>query len=312
VLVALLLPAVQAAREAARRGSCQNNLKQLGVALLNYHGARGAFPAGAQLRDGKVLTNANVAIQAYLEESAVEEKWNHKLQYWEQSPVVLQIPIAVFTCPTNGFQTVSDPIYENLLGIPVGTLLGTTDYAYSKGATDAWCTGNKYPPSEKGVFNIINVAEERPTSIRQITDGTGHTMAMGEAAGNDQWPVCGRPGCTVPEGHAPANIPWMIGNISIDAVSATGYVYTAIYGSTLEPMNKRPVTGSILNEPGILDCRSSLNGGPHSSSNFRSDHSGGAQFAFCNGSVHFLHEDIDLPLYRALSTYAGGEIAEVP
>jgi prepilin-type processing-associated H-X9-DG protein len=77
-------------------------------------------------------------------------------------------------------------------------------------------------------------------------------------------------------------------------------------------MNKRPVTGSILNEPGIFDCRSSIDGGPHSSSNFRSDHAGGVLFLFCDGSVQFLSESIEPPLYRALSTHAGSEVAAMP
>jgi prepilin-type N-terminal cleavage/methylation domain-containing protein/prepilin-type processing-associated H-X9-DG protein len=316
VLVALLLPAVQTAREAARRSSCQNNLKQFGIALMNHHDARGAFPFGARMRveqaGPKILSNANVALLPYLEEDSLEGQWNHDLQYWDQRPAILQIPVAVFTCPSNGFQVVTDPIFETL-GIPPNAALATTDYAFSKGATDAWCLGNKYLPQEKGVFHIMNEDDESPTAMRHITDGSSHTIAMGEAAGNEQWPVCRRPKCATPEGHAQgANVPWMIGNLSIDAHADTGYVYVAIYGATLEPINKRPVTGSILNEPGIFDCRSSADGGPHSSSNFRGDHPGGVQFLFCDGSVRLLREDIELALYRALSTHAGGELASIP
>lgn len=315
VLVALLLPAVQAAREASRRSSCQNNLKQFGVGLLNYESARRAFPPGAILKmeaaGPKIVANANVLILPYLEEGIVEALWDYKKDYSQQSVLVLQTPIAGFICSSNGFQTVADPVFDTF-GIPSGTALATTDYAYSKGATDAVCLGNHYPRHEKGVFHILNVAEERPTSVKQIIDGTSRTMAMGEAAGNMQWPTCRRPGCSTPEGHAPANVPWMMGNVSIDAHADTGYVYSGIYGATIEPMNKRPVTSTILNEPGIFDCRSSVDGGPHSSSNFRGDHPGGVQFLFCDGSVQLINEDISMPLYRALSTYAGGEIASIP
>jgi prepilin-type N-terminal cleavage/methylation domain-containing protein/prepilin-type processing-associated H-X9-DG protein len=316
VLVALLLPAVQAAREASRRGSCENNLKQLGTALLNYESARHTFPPGAFMQLGatgpKILSNANVLILPYLEEGSIDKLWDHKKQYWEQSVSVLVTPVAVFTCPTNGFQSVADPIFDTL-GIPPGLALATTDYAYSKGATDAWCIGNGYPAREKGVFHIINAADEKPTSIKQIIDGTSHTMAMGEAAGGEHWPVCRRPGCTAPEGHTQgANVPWMIGNLGDDAIADTGYLFTGIYGSTIEPMNKRAVTATNINEAGIFDCRSSADGGPHSSSNFRSDHSGGAQFLFCDGSVHFVAEAIEMPVYCALSTFAGGEIAALP
>jgi prepilin-type N-terminal cleavage/methylation domain-containing protein/prepilin-type processing-associated H-X9-DG protein len=315
VLVALLLPAVQAAREAARRTSCLNNLKQFGLGLQLHHDALGTFPAGARMEVGaagpKILTNANVAILPYLEQGAVEAKWNHSLQYWEQLVTVLETPVALFTCPSNDYQSAGDEVFDSL-GIPSGTRLATTDYAFAKGATDAWCLGNDYPSDEKGVFHIINIADEKPTAIHQITDGTSHTLAMGDAAGGDRWPTCRRAGCTEPEGRAFADAPWMIGNVSTNQFSDAGWVYTAIYAATIEPMNKRPVTGSILDEPGIFDCRSSVRGGPHASPNFRSDHPGGGQFLLCDGSVRFLSEGIEQSLYRALSSYAGDEAAQAP
>jgi prepilin-type processing-associated H-X9-DG protein len=206
---------------------------------------------------------------------------------------------------------VSDPIFDSL-GIASGTELATTDYAFSRGVTDAWCLGNAFPPNEKGMFHIVNVDEEQPISIREIEDGTSNTFTMGEAAGGDHWRMCRKPECREPEGYAFANVPWMFGNLSIDSIADTGYVSAAIYGSTRERLNKNPVTATILNEPGIVDCRSSLNGGPHSTSNFRSDHPGMGHFLFCDGSVQALHEDIGIDLYRALSTHAGGEVAELP
>jgi prepilin-type N-terminal cleavage/methylation domain-containing protein/prepilin-type processing-associated H-X9-DG protein len=315
VLVALLLPAVQAAREAARRSQCQNNLKQMGLALQNHHDAKSSFPPGARMQvlatGPKILTNANVALLPFIEQGAIESRWDHAKQYWEQETSVLETPIPLFTCPSNGFQSLADTVFDDL-GIAPGTRLATTDYAYSKGATDAWCLGNDYPPLEKGVFHIINADEEEPLQMRHITDGSSHTLAMGDAAGGESWPACERPGCSAPEGRGFADAAWMVGNIGNHAIAASGYVYTGIYAATVEPINKRPVTGSIVDEPAIFDCRSSLNGGPHSSGAFRSDHPGGAQFLLCDGSVHFLSESIETPLYRALSTPAGDEDAAVP
>ena len=314
VLVALLLPAVQAAREAARRSICENNLKQFGIAILNHHNARRMFPAGAWIRmeatGPKILNNANVALLPYFEEGVVESQWKRDLQYWEQSASILETPIALFTCPSNGFQVVTDPLFDSL-GVPVGTQLATTDYAYSKGVNDAWCLGD-YPLEERGVFTLLLEGKQQPVAIREITDGTSHTLAMGEAAGGENWPMCRKPGCTEAEGHTFANMPWMIGNLGNDSIADGGYVAASIFAATIDPLNKRPVTSSIVNEPSIFDCRSSIHGGPHSTSNFRSDHSGGAQFLFCDGSVHFLSESTEIPLYRALSTYAGDETAEIP
>jgi prepilin-type N-terminal cleavage/methylation domain-containing protein/prepilin-type processing-associated H-X9-DG protein len=315
VLVALLLPAVQAAREAARRSQCQNNLKQMGLALQNHHDAKSSFPPGARMQvlatGPKITTNANVALLPFIEQGAIESRWDHAKQYWEQEASVLETPISLFTCPSNGFQSVADTVFDDL-GITPGTRLATTDYSYVKGATDAWCLGNDYPPAEKGVFHIINVDEEEPVQMRHITDGSSHTLAMGDAGGGDGWPACERPGCDAPEGRGFADAVWMVGNIGNHSIAASGYVYTGIYAATVEPINKRPVTGSIVDEPAIFDCRSSLNGGPHSSGAFRSDHPGGAQFLLCDGSVHFLSESIETPLYRALSTHAGDEVAAVP
>jgi prepilin-type N-terminal cleavage/methylation domain-containing protein/prepilin-type processing-associated H-X9-DG protein len=315
ILVALLLPAIQAAREAARRMSCQNNLKQMGTALLNYESAHKAFPPGAWMRvdpaGPKILRNANVLLLPYFEEQSLAGIWRNDLQFFEQSREALSTPVSIFTCPSNGAQTIADPIYD-ALGVPPGLALATTDYAYCKGATDAWCLGNQFPAIEKGMFHIIQEGVEMPTSVRHLTDGMSHTIAMGEAVGGERWPTCRQPGCTVPEGHAFADAPWMIGNVGVAAYADAGYVYVGIYGATIEPMNKRPVTGSILNEAGIFDCRSSVNGGPHASSNFRSDHAGGAQFLFCDCSVQFLREEIDASTYRALSTYAGGEVVQAP
>ena len=231
-------------------------------------------------------------------------QWNHDRPYWQQAPAMLAAPVAIFTCPTNGRQTVADKIFDPL-GIPPGTTLATTDYAYSKGATDAWCLTNEYPPSEKGVFHINFKGYSQATRIQQITDGTSHTLAMGEAAGDTQWPTCGKPGCTVSQGRAAANIPWTIGNLSDQSYVDAGFVYTGIYATTLEPMNKSPVTGTLVEESAIFDCRSSTNGGPHSSSNFRSDHPGGALFLLCDGSVHFFSAEIEPRQFRAFIDLRG-------
>jgi prepilin-type processing-associated H-X9-DG protein len=258
----------------------------------------------------KILQNANVLLLPYFEEQSLAGGWRNDLAFYEQSRAALSTPVSIFTCPTNGVQTIADRVYD-ALGIPPGLALATTDYAYSRGVTDAWCLGNQIPAVEKGPFHIIQEAVELPTSIRQIIDGTTHTIAMGEAAGGERWPTCRSPGCTAAEGHAFADSPWMIGNVGVAAYADAGYVYVGIYGATIEPLNKTPVTGTILNEAGIMDCRSSANSGPHATSNFRSDHAGGGQFLFCDGSVQFLRDQIDAATYRGLSTIAGGEVVAV-
>lgn len=316
VLVALLLPAVQAAREASRRSSCQNNLKQFGLALLNHESALQHFPAGSRMEIGAagplILANANVSLLPYFEQGAISTQWDQALAYYQQPKVsILETPVEGFVCPSNGFQAVVDSIFDQF-GIPPGTKLATTDYAYCRGATDAWCLSLEFPSHEKGMFHIVGKGLATPTKMSEITDGTCHTIAMGEAAGGEERTVCTLPGCTTPEGRSRADAPWMCGNIATPALAATGFPFAGIYGTTLEPFNKHPVTGTMLDESGVNDCRSSVDGGPHATSNFRSDHAGGGLFLFCDGGVRFIEESIDPIRYRALSTIAGDETATAP
>jgi len=312
VLVALLLPAVQAAREAARRSSCQNNLKQFGLALLNHEAALGHVPPGARMKIGavgpEIGANANVALLPYLEQPALETYWDHNRSYWEQDPVILATPVPLFTCPSNDAQTISDQAFEDV-GVPPGLRLATSDYAFSRGATDAWCLSNEYPPHENGLFHIVGDGFAHVTTLRQISDGASRTFAMGEAAGGEQWTVCTLPGCTEPEGRSRADVPWMVGNLSTAEIAAAGYPFTGIYGTTIEPLNKRPVTSTLVDNAGIFDCRSSADGGTDATSNFRSDHAGGGFFLHCDGAVCFIGESIEAGIYRSLSTIAGDEAA---
>lgn len=311
ILVALLLPAIQSAREAARRASCENNLHQHGLAILNYEAIRHILPPGASgtfVTGGPdLLANANVILLPYFEDVAIASRWDYSKPYWLQDdPDLLRVQLAQFTCPSNGQQWFESPFIQGFLGVPIGDTFATTDYAYSHGVTDAWCNTLAYPTDERGVFTIGEA-----TSLRQITDGTSNTMAMGEAAGGEQWPLCDGTGCDTPSADFDASVPWaptnLVGDFMLSNLLGSSY-----FGSTQEPMNKRPVTDTVLNTAGLADCRSSEHGGPHSASNFRSDHPGGSQFLFCDGSVHFLRGDIALTCYRRLSTIAEGKNAEIP
>jgi prepilin-type processing-associated H-X9-DG protein len=166
-------------------------------------------------------------------------------------------------------------------------------------------------------------------SIRQIVDGTSKTIAMGDASGDEKWQICRGAGCTnspesSPNGQlAHAAVAWIIGEpISTPYLSKVGRK-PSIFGSTIDPMNKNPVTESFISMgqygPDTVAhntnpnhyCRASFDNPPgqHASSNFRSDHSGGCNFVMADGSVAFLTEDINMTAYRARSTIAAEDIA---
>jgi prepilin-type N-terminal cleavage/methylation domain-containing protein/prepilin-type processing-associated H-X9-DG protein len=210
VLIGLLLPAVQAAREAARRTQCTNNLKQLGLALLNYEGAHQVFPPlflYGRTRDGSsygddFLTNACWMLLPYMEQENLKNLYDPNIVWYNNSPAVAVHSIPSFLCPSNGgkepvigadtpagkyFRDALDlPIWPASSGQPYG--LGLIDYAFCKGVTDTWCqqpdaTGVALgieagiPAREKGMFNV-----NQATQIASVTDGTSNTIMMGEAA----------------------------------------------------------------------------------------------------------------------------------
>jgi len=341
ILVALLLPAIQAAREAARRAQCINNLKQIGIGLHNYHNSNNTFPKGWMVKgapDG-YFANANTKILPYLEETSLHGIYDQTDAWYEQGPSnshpgvhVGDMVIELFRCPSsatpNPFQ---HPVLKGILGGGRNSTFGLTDYAYCKGSTDTFCVDlsvitlgsvtelsiGQARRDQLGVFSIAWGA-----SIKQITDGTSKTLAVGDASGDPRWKVCHGRGCTEadlkPEGtnELPwAWFPWIAGQPNSSKYWGGGnFVVTSLFAGTVEPMNKNPVTDSYIEDSQLYSknpavaCADSFHGGKHSVSNYRSNHPGGCNFLMADGSATFLTDSIDLALYQAKSTIAGGEV----
>ncbi len=330
VLVALLLPAVQAAREAARRSSCTNNMKQLGLALQNYHSSRQAFPKGSTVDGTNFVVNANVSLLPYLEQGSLDSLYltvdasGDATQWTDQPAVVVSAVISAFNCPSTNDE---NPKFFRQLSTVVtgnGGNYGTTDYAFNRGSNDAYCfTNNSFeqdlPDFRRGVFDI-----DMGLRIGQITDGTSNTFAMGEASGSDRWIVCQGSRCTSEvdmdqSGEVQsAAFGWIVGHINASGLG-WGLLMTSNYGCAMEPMNKFPVTETkvSLGEAFSAGCRTGVGtdltaSRMSSTSGFRSDHPGGCNFSFADGSVHFLADGIDMLSYRALSTSQGEEVVSLP
>lgn len=328
VLVALLLPAIQAAREAARRAQCTNNLKQIGLSLQNHHSALQTFPIGTVAKNyGEVYSGALPKLLPYLEQQNVENLYDPKLRWWEQSAEVSATPIATFNCPS----TSEDNPYthEPLADIIDNWIYGTTDYTLSKGSSDGICIYSPFigtrtgagdmDPALRGVFDF-----EWGVPIRKITDGTSNTFAVGEASGSPHWHVCHGAGCTVEDlkadrtGELPgAWMGWIVAQPSRKIYLASGLILTGPYGCTVDPMNKYPVTDMFVdtntfNSELLAGCPGSADGSEDAVPNFRSDHPGGCNFTYADGSVHFLVDSINMETYRALSTISGEEVVSLP
>ncbi|MBD3673333.1 MAG: DUF1559 domain-containing protein [Planctomycetaceae bacterium] len=310
VLVALLLPAVQQAREAARRAQCKNNLKQMGIALHNYHDVNRTLPPGYRFianSSTDTIGGVNISILPYIEQATIKNQINVNLPWFMFPPEIVKTVVPVFVCPSDA--SPEQFTIPNLasLGLPCGDTFAISSYAQSMGYDDALCFasggfGGKPSTNNTGAFFIHS-----RTRMADMLDGSSSTILIGEAASG--FPMCQGIGCNSPILTELSAHSWAINGTNKEHYLALGLHYSGSLASTVEPMNKIVSTESYYHSlSGANDCRPSWGGGPHWATNFRSFHVGGVQFLFGDGSVHFLSENIDLATYRALSTVRGGEV----
>jgi prepilin-type N-terminal cleavage/methylation domain-containing protein/prepilin-type processing-associated H-X9-DG protein len=275
VLIGLLLPAVQKVRAAASRLVCANNLKQLGLALHNFHDANGAFPPGqvtGPYAAAGVYSKTNhgwaVFILPYLEQQSLYDlyRWDRNLADPANQPVVAH-PLKNFCCPAAPGQ----PRYDFTHGLfpSYGGKGACGDYAPTWGVGPALATGDTW-----GVL-----VPNSMTRLADVEDGTSNTILLTEDAGRPQAWSAGR---AVPGREQAINGgPW--------AGFQTGIT---VMGSTPD--------GSWRPGSCAINCSND-----HEVYSF---HSGGANAVFADGSVRFLHQGTGLKTLAALVTRAGGEI----
>jgi prepilin-type N-terminal cleavage/methylation domain-containing protein len=345
VLVGLLLPAVQKVREAANRLKCANNLKQLGLAMHGYHDAVGYLPPGITTwMNGEDAAHTGFTyLLPYLEQGAVFQQINLSKQWYARvnyAPVAVEIPLLY--CPSNrtdGSMDLTAEIYA--WGGPMPPRVGSTDYVLCKGANAAiHQNASLIPPACRGVFNVYadssnpdfmnldGITSGLVVRLTDITDGTSMTFAVGEGAGNS--PLYLLREMTLVDsrvvlGTGPATNPYTGEQIRPDQAWAAASIsgenhpwYTSVFGVTAqyglapdprdEPMNNRLVMPSAYAD---TDFSANFTGDNRDGwafiSGFRSLHPGGCNFLCCDGGVRWVRETIEPAVYRALSTYAGGE-----
>ena len=308
ILVALLLPAIQAAREAARRSGCQNNLHQIGVAMQNFNSAKKVFPYGAHDGDceagvphDRLPLTWRILILPYMEKQALYEQLNqvaelsrgagcYPVRPWDQSPLQ-QLEISSYICPSetlpaikSGMAAWSGPATAAIASYfgnagPVAT--GPKDWGEDKGC--GLCFRQADCPCNFGVgrgfffghnANGPGMLDMWPNkySIGKVPDGTSNTLFVGET----YW---AEPGSGLPGGTD--NMQWM----------SSWSVTSTVWGIN---------TDYLARIPDIANWQAG--------SSYRSHHPGGAQFLYVDGSVKFLEDDINPALLANLGARNDGHV----
>jgi prepilin-type processing-associated H-X9-DG protein len=303
ILIAFLLPAIQAAREAARQSHCKNNLRQIGVALQDFEVARKLFPSGGQgttpgtNQTSYDLQSTFTLLLPFMEQTELANLMNLKFAYndkrWTGNQLAAKTRLPVLLCPTNA-EAELDP--------------------YGYGQTDYVPTVHTDIDPSTGVSNnntrMDGALALGGTRIARISDGTSHTLAIAEdspinyetifpyiasavadpviAQGNDADPA-------TPTGNRAMNR-WA----EPDNGAGISGPQNAVPGKLQGAVNNNSVPSG-----GPTDCPWRLsNCGPNGE--IFSFHPGGAHILLCDGSVHFLHEQIDPFVVRKLVTRAEG------
>jgi len=287
ILVALILPAVQMAREAARRIQCQNNLKQLGIALHSYHDVFRALPinvgpwppAGVVQRGQLNGKGWIVSVLPQIEQQNVFDKFSPCFagDFMSggglMSPAcrdMMQTQLSILHCPSDwSVERLSDTQYQ-WEGIDVALtsykgVIGDTRIGGAASIHPGTMPDCHHRGSCNGLFYRQTYRE--PQTLARITDGTSNTLMVGE---------------DVPEHNA----------------HSCAFYANNDYASCYAPLNYFPRPPTPRDWANVMS--------------FRSRHPGGAHFCLADGSVRFVGETIDHTVYRGLSTKSGGEVAALP
>jgi prepilin-type N-terminal cleavage/methylation domain-containing protein len=314
VLVALLLPAVQAAREAARRSQCQNNLKQLGLASQMAHDAKGYFPVGAASGEGSMWS---YYILPYIEAAAAQARmkvgentggnfqWAYNGTYSRSAIegnkdyaniILCETPFQVFRCPSANL-----PEHQFNMSTNAGWLVMERAPASYIGSASGLLTNQNIRDANQikmGSLDGVLFALSK-IGIKHVIDGTSNTMLIGEALHDSA--AVDKKGGSAESGLGGYKDHWALGADDIDGTGGppqAGDLSEAL-GSTAVPINYQnqfPI-GEGCPVPGITaaDCQMIQLA-------FGSAHTGGTQVLRCDGSAELINEGIDALVWRDMAT----------
>lgn len=295
ILVGLLLPAVQSARETASRTQCVNNLRQIGLALQGFHDTHRVFPAsgwtqaGAGNPAGKFVGWRPLTL-TYIEQENLRTLYDFKLNWWEETnATAAAVPVKVYQCPSvpERREVISAVAKPPRPAMSFSNPIAPTDYEAVMGVQPASIN----PHLQSPIYNASNrfsvMFRNSRTRIAKVTDGTASTIIVVECAAR---PLVYRNGSANWSLDNDQGIGWADseGPFSLDGASADGSTEgCGTAGRCSHAMNKKND-----NEP-------------------YSFHPGGGNFLFADTHVQFVNEFVELRVFAALCTMSAEEVVGV-
>lgn len=318
ILIALLLPAVQQAREAARRSQCKNNLKQIGLALQNYHEVANSFPIGARNDgNGGIGISYWVGLLPMLEQSVIYDKFNFtaahsglggggnsSLLRSTGSIPVMFCPSSIMAQPDGASSTWGWQKRATYIGISGGS--STAGFTETRAITTANNCCSDSGNSADGIQAIGGVLIPNGViKIRDITDGTSNTIVVGEASGSL---ITSNPSVTA---FLSPIVPHVVSGNRI-TIGGSGYHswIMGVVGSDQKLSNARALNLTTVHYPPntVNYDQPGINVGWGPNNPLNSQHTGGVHVVFADGHVAFLSDAIHLDTLRALSIRDDGAV----